>query len=416
MILSADYFLLVIYLISLYFSVFWLLVFIDDKEVKKLKELKKPPFVSVIIPAWNEEECIKETIDSALSLDYPKNKIEIIVIDHGSSDNTGKIIDSYKGINAVHISRTNKDRKGVAMNKGLEVARGEIFVSLDADSVVEKDALKKMLLYFYDDEVAAVLPLMKIKNKRKFWHRVQHYEYTVNMFYKYLMGRLDCIHVSPGPFSVYRTKILRELGGYDPYNLTEDLELTMRLQKNHYKVIQVTDAVVYTNGMDGISDMYKQRNRWYKGATYNAIKYKDMMFNKKYGDFGLIKVPMIILSGLFAIIIFLRIFDLLILNGLKNVLYNLSLINFDISTLIRNFRFDLNLFDFDYLGVFILFSVIVIGMFILKYSHKYSNEKIFKGIVSIPSVIFYLVVYSLFLGIVWLGIGFDLISGRIQKW
>ena len=79
-------------------------------------------------------------------------------------------------------------------------------------------------------------------------------------------------------------------------------------------------------------------------------------------------------------------------------------------------QFDINLFDFDYLGVFILFSVIVISMFVLKYSHKYSNEKIFKGVVSIPSLIFYIVVYSLFLGVVWTGIAIDLVKGRKQKW
>jgi len=417
MFLSADISLLAIYLVALFFSVFWLLVFIEDKKVERLDKLEKLPFVSIIIPAWNEEECIKDTIDSALNLDYPKDKIEIIVIDHGSIDKTGEIADSYgKKIKTLHISRTDKDRKGVAMNAGLKAAKGEFFASLDADSTVDKDALKNMLHYFTKEDIAAVLPLMKIKNKKKFWHRVQHYEYTVNMFYKSLMGRLDSIHVSPGPFSVFRTKVIRDIGEYDPYNLTEDLELTMRLQKHSYRVIQVMDAVVYTSGMDNAKDMYKQRNRWYKGAIYNAVKYKDMMFNKKYGDFGLVKVPMIILSGIFAIVILFRILDIFIFTSLKTYIYNLSLINFDILTLIKNFSLDINIFDFDFLGLFILLTAAFASLFILKYSHKYSNEKIFKGVVSIPSLIFYIVVYSLFLGVVWTGIAIDLVKGRKQKW
>jgi len=93
------------------------------------------------------------------------------------------------------------------MNAGINVAKGEFFAGLDADSFVREDALKKLLPYFTEEDIAAVLPLIKIRNPRNVLQRLQWYEFIVNMFYKKIASLINCIHVTPGPFSVYRTEL-----------------------------------------------------------------------------------------------------------------------------------------------------------------------------------------------------------------
>jgi len=144
---------------------------------------------------------------------------------------------------------------------------------LDADSYVSKDALHKILPEFTNDNIAAVLPLLKVRNPKNFLQKMQWLEYIVNMFYKELMSKLDCVHVSPGPFSVYKKSILMKIGGFDENNLTEDLEITLRLQKYNYRIVQLLNTDVHTIAPETFKELYKQRNRWFKGAVLNAVAY-----------------------------------------------------------------------------------------------------------------------------------------------
>ena len=114
------------YFISLYFVIFWLLVFLENGyKDKNRKELKEFPVVSVIIPAYNESERVSKTIESALSLDYPKDKLEIIAVNHGSTDNTLEILNNYKDkIKIINLQRNENERKGAAINAALGLAKG----------------------------------------------------------------------------------------------------------------------------------------------------------------------------------------------------------------------------------------------------------------------------------------------------
>ncbi|MDD5086644.1 MAG: glycosyltransferase family 2 protein, partial [Candidatus Nanoarchaeia archaeon] len=162
-----------VYLITLFYTVFWLITFIDTKEDKKHK-IKHNPFVSVIVPAYNEEESIKETLDSLIRLDYPKEKIEIIVVNDGSKDSTIQVTEKFISDNPGYdIKLVNQENQGkwMAMNNALKVAKGEFFACLDADSVVNKHALKRMVPYFEDENVAIVLPLIKVKKPKSILQR-----------------------------------------------------------------------------------------------------------------------------------------------------------------------------------------------------------------------------------------------------
>ena len=405
------------YFISLFFAIFWMLVLLENKPKKKIKPLKNYPFVSIVIPSYNEENTIQGTLESAIKLDYPSELIEFIVVNDGSADRTEEIakplIEKHKEHNIILLSQENKG-KGAALNAGMNISKGDFFVCLDADSFVEKDALKKMLPYFSEDDIAAVLPSLKVRNPKNTIQRMQWYEYIVNMFYKELMGRLNSVHVAPGPFSIYRKSILKKVGGFDEDdNLTEDLEMALRLQSMNYKLIQLLDTTVYTIAPDNLKSLYAQRNRWYKGSIINALKYKRMIFNRDYGDFGIIQMPTILISGLIALT--------LILSTLYYTIKpyfvwfkNFQLINFDIITLLKNFKFDFKILDLNFSVLLVAVFMILITIYIINKSHLSVNEKVIKF--GILSFFVYLFLYFFILSTMWIGIAIDLIIGKKQKW
>ena len=404
------------YFISLYFAVFWLLVFLTQTEQHPRKKVKTFPLVSIIVPAYNEENSIIRTLKHLIQIDYPKEKLEILVINDGSKDKTQSLVKSFikqnKSFNIQLIYQENQG-KGAALNNGLRRVKGSYFVCLDADSFVQKNALKKMLPYFTDENVASVLPALTVEKPEKTLQKLQWYEYIINLFYKELMGKLNCVHVTPGPFSVYSTAILKKLGGFDENNITEDLEMALRLQKNQYKIIQILDTKVTTLSPSTIKTLYAQRNRWFKGATLNAIKYRGMIGNKKYGDFGLIQMPTIILSGVISLILLGSIIYYTLKPALL-YLYHISLIDFDIWTLINALAFDVSIWDLNYITIFVGLTMLSITVLVMNKSQVMVEEKLMKyG--SLP-IIAYLFLYFFFLAGVWVGVLFDLMRGRTQQW
>lgn len=406
-----------VYLISLYFAIFWFIVFLEGKKQEKPKKLKKFPSVSVVIPAYNEEKTIRPTIKSVLNLKYPRDKLEIIIINDGSTDKTSeiaeKMIRENKKFNIILINQKNMG-KGAALNIGIKKSKNKFFICLDADSSVEKNALIKMLPHFKNKNTAAVLPTLKVKKPKNIIQKMQWYEYLINMFYKELMSRLNSVHVAPGPFSIYRKNILKKVGGFDENNnLTEDLEMTLRLQSHNYEIVQLLDTEVKTVAPDNIRDLYKQRNRWYKGSIINAIRYRKMIFNKKYGDFGLMQMPTIIISGIVALTLILSI----IYYSLKPYVvyfYNMSFVDFDFLTFLKSLTLNIHFLDLNYMTLLVAIVMLLITMTIIKKSHVYTKERITKyGVFSLMSYLFF---YFLLLGIMWIGISIELIMGKIQKW
>ena len=404
------------YLISLYFAIFWFLVLIDKETKIKTKRLAGYPIVSIVVPAYNEENNIVATLTSLTQLEYPKNKLEIIVINDGSTDNTRKAVNDFisKGrLNYIRLINKKNDGKGSALNKGLALSKGDFFICLDADSIVTKDALQKILPHFTRDNIAAVLPLLKVSKPKNLWQRMQWLEYIVNMFYKSLMSRLNCVHVAPGPFSVYRKDVLQKIGGFDEHNLTEDLEISLRLQSKNYRIVQLLEAEVFTIAPKTFKELYKQRKRWYKGSVINAFKYKHMMFNKKYGDFGFIQMPTIIISGLVAVVLV----SSSVYYGLKPYVkgvYNSIFIDFDFYTLIKTFKYDFSFLDINYTTIVVAIVTLVISIFVLKKSHTQTKERVNKyGLFSLVSYLFF---YFLIIGFIWIGIMLDFIFRKKQKW
>lgn len=404
------------YILSLYFAVFWFIVFLSKTTKTKRKVLKKFPLVSIAIPSFNEEKRIIPVLKSVLRLDYPKNKLEILVINDGSTDKTKEVVENFinknKSFYIKLINQKNKG-KGAALNNSLRNSRGNFFVVLDADSYVKKNALKKILQGFYDKNVAAVLPLLKVRKPKNLLQKMQWFEYLINMFYKQLMSKLDCVHVAPGPFSVYNKSILKKIGGFDENNLTEDLEISLRLQDHNYKIVQLLDTEVCTIAPKTFRELYKQRNRWYKGSILNALKYKYLFFNKKCGDFGFIQMPTIVISGVIAIVLITSLIYYSFKPLLK-YLYNMGFVGFDFYTLIRNFSLNINILDLNYTMVLVTLVMLFISIIIINKAHMQTRERVTKY--GVFPLITYIFLYFLLLGCVWIGLTIDLLTGRKQKW
>ncbi len=398
-------------MVSLYFVVFWLLLLVT-RGVKEIRGGILEPSVSIVIPAYNEEKTIAKTIDSVLNLDYPKEKLEIIVVDDGSIDRTSEIVENFKKSDKrIKLIRQDNSGKGSALNNGLRNSCGEIFTCLDADSFVKPNALKLMMPCFSDGNIACVLPTIKTEIPRTFIQKVQWCEYLFNFLYKKVLGELDCIHVTPGPFSVYKKSVLVELGGFDEGNLTEDLEIALRLQKHHYKIVQRLDAEVVTATPDSLKGFLKQRNRWYKGTMFNVLKYRDMMFNKDYGDFGLLQFPRVAIAGFLSVLALLLVsYDQL--KPLFVKMQNAASVNFDAS-LIEHWARTFSFLDVNYINLFFSIIALMLILYIVVLAYHYCNEKLFGYKLSVP---LFLTVYAILIALVWVHVFFELAIGKRQKW
>lgn len=408
----------VLFFIGLYILVFWFITFIENFNRRDIeKKLKNYPKVTVAIPAYNEQENIKDTLLSVVGLDYPSEKLEVIVVNDGSVDSTAEIVERFilehKGYDIRLINQKNSG-KGEALNKALYTSSGDFFTCLDADSFVARDALQKMLVRFEDKDVAVALPLMKIKNPTTFIERLQWSEYLINFFYKSLMSFLNCVHVAPGPFSVYRKNVLVEIGGFASNNLTEDLEVSLRVQKAHYRIVQVLNTEVYTNAPKSLSSFYKQRNRWYKGTMINMFNYKWMIFNRKYGDFGMLQMPRVFISGFLAVFLISLTLYRFVIKSLIVKINNWASVDFDFLELLSQTSFKLNWIGVNFTNVFFGFVAVILGGFIIWYAHKHTKERLLRyGIFSLPA---YLLLYSMLVSGVWIWVFFEMLFGKRQRW
>lgn len=405
-----------VYLLSLYLAVFWLLALLRGRDVfdeRPKGQLRQLPLVTIAIPAHNEEANIAATIKAALNLDWPRSKLEIIAVDHGSVDRTAKIMQSFShSIKVLSVPRLPEQRKGAPLNAALRAARGELFVCLDADSIPERTALRKMVPHFQDRRVACVLPLMKVRRPRNFWQKVQWTEYLVNMFYKKLMGSLDAIHVAPGPFSVYRTSALRAVGGFDSANLTEDLEVTYRLQKAHYKIVQLLGVKVATKTPRGFAALYAQRKRWFKGALLSTLRHREMLLNRAYGDFGLVALPTVLLSAFLSLTL-LATTAYYSLRPHIDFLRHISLVDFDFLTFIRNLSLNLHALDLNWVLLFSSAVMLAISITIVLLTRSRTRHRLMVGR-AWHAFAFFFVYYYLIMGLAWLGVAVDLLLRRMR--
>jgi cellulose synthase/poly-beta-1,6-N-acetylglucosamine synthase-like glycosyltransferase/spore germination protein YaaH/peptidoglycan/xylan/chitin deacetylase (PgdA/CDA1 family) len=256
------------------------------------------PRVSILVPAHDEEAVILDTVNSALASDYPE--IEVVVVNDGSNDRTGALLDQeFGGDPRVRIHHQPNRGKPAALNQALALATGEIIVTIDADTVVQRDAVKKLVRHFADPRFGAVAGNVKVGNRTSWITRWQALEYiTSQNMEKRAFDLLNCITVVPGALGAWRAEAIRAAGGFAPDTLAEDTDLTFSIRRRGWRISYDEDAEAFTEAPETPSALIRQRFRWTYGTLQAVWKHRDTLGRPRYGSLGFIAIPNIFLFQL----------------------------------------------------------------------------------------------------------------------
>ncbi len=248
------------------------------------------PSLSVLIPSYNSKATIVRTIKSIQASDYP-GKMEIIAVDDGSTDGSREMLKGMKGVTPLLLDRNGG--KAHALNTAMKMAKGDVIACVDSDSYPEPSAFRKAIAALYRDKRnGAVTCFIRVDKPDSLLKKIQDIEYLTGFgFSQMATSAIEAIFVTPGPTTIFRKTALDELGGFDEENITEDLEIAWRLRKHGYRIDYTPEALIYTDVPNTIGALFKQRMRWYRGKFFNIRKHSDMLFNPKYGLFGVFVLP-----------------------------------------------------------------------------------------------------------------------------
>lgn len=397
---------------GLYTSIYFLFTLAESRKRLHLGDCSKYPPVTICVPCFNEETTIEKTLQSLCKLDYDKSQLEIILVDDGSSDNTySKALKFSKKHSQFDIKVFRKENGGkhTAVNYALERSRGEFFGVLDADSFVDKMALRRIIKIFEDNKVDAVTPSMLIYKPKNILERVQYIEYLLGVFLRKIFAQLGSQHVTPGPFSFFRKTVFDKYGKYRKAHNTEDIEMALRIQSHNGIIENALDAYVYTTGVSDLKGLYKQRLRWYHGFLRNVIDYKNL-FSKKHGNLGIFILPASFIS-VFLVIIFLF-YTIIKIAKVWIIKYlNLAAVNFDFTKL-KWFNWDT--FFINTNGVAILGIItFIFAIAIIIIAKKLSKERL----AITPSYVLFILTYWILFGFWWCAAVFATVFTKGQiKW
>lgn len=411
--LAYSIFVAVVWFLSTYFMIVFMLLLLTKKKslfTSPEHSIGELPIVSIIVPAYNEEKTIADSIASLRKVDYPVDKLDIIIINDGSKDRTSEAVRFCLKTDDPIRFIDNKVNKGKAacLNQGIQLSKGEFVATMDSDSEVAEDVFRKTIPYFKNRKVGAVTVSVEVKNPRNLLEKMVDIEYIVGLSLSLkALSFLNAVHVTPGPFSIYRKSMLDKIGYFDTENITEDLEIAYRIQKGGYVIENCTTTKVRTVIPSTMKGLYVQRKRWYTGGLMTLSKHRDIIFNSSYGMFG-ITVPYTFLLtmlglGLFGYSIFLVI---------KNIVKSLSFYS------LTDFNFFSHLFPLDidplmmssltFFGTISVMFTIVGAIACLKISGKAMREKMV-GIMGFTFMFFF---YQVF----WASSIYNVLLGRKVRW
>lgn len=283
--------------IAIFVSAFPIALAIKFKilERKTMGRRNQQPLVSILVPAYNEEDVISRTLESLMNLNYDKK--EIIVIDDGSTDRTGIIASWYKQY-GVKVLRKPNGGKASALNYGMLFARGDIMITIDSDSMVTREGVKEMVAVMTSDpNIAAVAGNIRVLNAKSFLTRIQELEYimAINTIRR-AFAIFGVVMVVPGAFGAFRKKQVMSVGAYDRDTLTEDFDLTIKLLKTQGVVGSSSRGIAYTEVPSTWKALYKQRLRWNTGTFQTIYKHRDAIWNRRFNLVHSFVFPMMMLS------------------------------------------------------------------------------------------------------------------------
>ena len=278
---------LVIFLLILMARYFGILIlaylYLSDYTFKNGEKFK--PFISIIIPVYNEGKILEKTVGSLLKLNY--EGYEIIIVNDGSTDDTKEVAEKLVGYpegkySRIKISLVNKSNSGKAdaLNAGIKISSAEFVLCMDGDSQLSPDSLKMAVRHFKDPKIGAVAGNVKVLNRGSFVTDLQALEYVegLNMV-RSAQSFIKLVNIIPGPIGLFRKKAMEGIGYYANDTFAEDADLTLRLLSAGWKIYYEPKSISYTEAPATLRQLLKQRYRWTRGILQSIRKHKKLMVN-----------------------------------------------------------------------------------------------------------------------------------------
>ncbi|MBI2557924.1 glycosyltransferase family 2 protein [Candidatus Woesearchaeota archaeon] len=243
---------------------------------KFLKKQEKPfkPNISIVIPAYNEEKNIQECLDSISNSNYPLSKIKVIVVDDGSTDSTIKILKKNKNLK---ILRQNHLGKVEALNYGASKASNEFIVTIDADTILDKNCIRELLIPFADSSIGATTGNNNVRNKKSILGTFQNVEYHLsNVIRNSFSSVFNSGAWISGSLACYRKKALKKIRYFKKDTMAEDIDVALEMKKEGYTTITAPKAIGHTIVPVKFKDLYRQRVRWWIGTLQAIFKNRSL--------------------------------------------------------------------------------------------------------------------------------------------
>ncbi|MGW2278640.1 bifunctional polysaccharide deacetylase/glycosyltransferase family 2 protein [Streptomyces sp. NPDC001770] len=249
--------------------------------------------VSVVVPAYNEKECIAGTLTSLAASTHP---IEIVVVDDGSTDGTAETAESL-GLPQVRVVRQKNAGKSAALNNGVREARHDLVVMMDGDTVFEPDTVARLVQPFADPGIGAVAGNAKVGNRSTLIGAWQHIEYVMGFnLDRRMYDLLGCMPTIPGAIGAFRREAVLQAGGMSEDTLAEDTDITIALHRAGWRVVYAEHARAWTEAPSSFGQLWRQRYRWSYGTMQALWKHRRSVADRgSSGRFGRIGMPLVVL-------------------------------------------------------------------------------------------------------------------------
>ena len=280
---------------------------LHEHHTKQENSALHVPLVTVLIPAHNEEKVIERCLESIRGSTH--RRLQIIAINDASTDRTINILRRYRRkhpeLRMIAASTPRNVGKGGALNYALRrYAKGELVMTVDADSMIACQAIERAVSYFADPTIAGVAANVRIIDERTILGKLQKFEHMIGYRSKKVYSLLNCEFVIGGVASTYRMDVLRSVGFYDTDTLTEDIGLSMKVISSGNKarrLVYAADVEAMTEGVRTYAALTKQRFRWKYGSLQNLIKYRRLIGRPHKGfthSLTVYRLPVAIVSEL----------------------------------------------------------------------------------------------------------------------
>lgn len=363
------------------------------------------PNVSIVVPAYNEAANIKRLVDSIRYQDYPMHNVEIIVVDDGSEDGTAEVAEKL----GVKVLRHDRNMgKAKALEDGIRVAKGDVIITLDADSyLANSSTLRHIIRNLYSKgSIGVSTGIIRIDERSgKLIEKFQAIEFLHGFeMGRRIQGHLDWLFVVPGAFSAFKAYLLKPLPHIPKDTIAEDFELSLITHRAGLTTSFEPKAIVYTEPKLSWRHLYNQRIRWYYGGLQVLAKHSDLLLNREIGEKGiLLFLHMILLEYVVPVLFLIGLIMLPLILTLQYIFgFQILDINLPPKALILVFVI---VYLLQYLPGFIITTTILA-----------IERGVSTAIRYVPAVLLYYLFYNAFLSIAKVDALMRFFRGIIQRW